>query len=99
MAPRRRLSEAPPPYSHRPSSNEQTVAIAPDFPLAVDAIRLIQERFPGTSAGDAWEFVLQLAALVRVDVRRRQEERGQSSPRATSERAGQGDPSSVIPED
>ena len=75
MASQEHASEALPPYSRRPSIHEQVLAIAPDFPLAVDAIRLVQERFPGTSAGDAWEFVQQLAILVRTDVRNRQSER------------------------
>ena|SRR5712671_5110320 len=99
MAPPGRTPETPPSYSRRPSSDERTIAIAPDFPLAVDAIRLVQERFPGTSAGDAWELVQQLATLVRVDVRRRQEERDEFSRQTALERADEGDPPSVIPED
>src|SRR5712671_5323897 len=99
MASQEHASEALPPYSRRPSNHEQVLAIAPDFPLAVDAIQLVQERFPGTSAGDAWELVQQLATLVRVDVRRRQEERDEFSRQTALERADEGDPPSVIPED
>src|SRR5882757_9716301 len=99
MASQRHTSESPPSYSRRPSVNEQVLAIAPDFPLAVDAIRLVQERFPGTSAGDAWEFVQQLTILVRTDVHNRRNERVRANGRATTERAGEDDPPSVIPED
>ena len=99
MASRGRDSETLPPYSRCPSTNEQVLAIAPDFPLAIDAIQLVQERFPGTSAGDAWEFVQQLTILVRTDVRNRQSERVRTSGRTTAERVRENAPSSVIPED
>ena len=99
MASQEQTSEALPPYSRRPSIHDQVLAIAPDFPLAVDAIRLVQERFPGTSAGDAWEFVQQLAILVRTEVRNRQSERVRANDRTTAECARENDPSSVIPED
>ena|SRR5712672_1967417 len=99
MAPPGRTPETPPSYSRRPSSDERTIAIAPDFPLAVDAIRLVQERFPGTSAGDAWEFVQQLAILVRTDVRDRRSGRTRVNGRTTAEHAPENVPSSVIPED
>ena len=99
MASQRYASEALPLYSRHPSVNEQVLAIAPDFPLAVDAIRLIQERFPGTSAGNAWEFVQQLATLVRTDIHNRREGRAGSGHHATPRHAGENDPSSVIPED
>ena len=75
------------------------LSIPPDFPLAVSAIRLVQERFPGTSAEDAWELVQQLAILVRTDVRNRQSERARASGRTTAERIRENAPSSVIPED
>jgi len=99
MASQGYASESPPSYSRRPSSNEQVLAIAPDFPLAVDAIRLVQEQFPGTDAGDAWEFVQQLAALVRADVRHRREGEVEARCRTTPRRTGEDDPPSVVPED
>ena len=99
MASQERVSEALPPYSRCPSAHEQVLAIAPDFPLAVSAIRLVQERFPGTSTGDAWEFVQQLATLVRTDVHNRRSGRVGTSGRTTAERARENVPSSVIPED
>jgi len=99
MASQRHPSEPPPSYSRRPSPNEQVLAIAPDFSLAVDAIRLVQERFPGTSAGDAWEFVQQLTILVRTDVHNRREGRARTSRRTTLRHTGEDNPSSVIPED
>jgi len=99
MASQERASEIPPPYSRRPSDYEQVLAIAPDFPLAVDAIRLVQERFPGTSAEDAWEFVQQLAILVRTDVRSRQSRRTRASGRTTTQRTRESSPPSAIPED
>src|SRR5712671_5257812 len=102
MASQEHASEALPPYSRRPSNHEQVLAIAPDFPLAVDAIQLVQEWFPGTSAGDAWELVQQLAHLVRADVRSRprssDSERGTGNAHA-SERPTNGDPTSEVPED
>src|SRR5712671_4042666 len=99
MASREHTPETPPPYSRHPFTREQTLATAPDFPLAVDAIQLVQERFPGTSAGDAWEFVQQLAILVRTDVHNRRSERARANGRTTAERAREDVPSSVIPED
>ena len=99
MAPQRHAPESPPPYSHCPSANDQVLAIAPDFPLADDAIRLVQERFPGTSAGDAWEFVQRLAILVRNDVHRRREERIGTSRGSTPRQTGENGLASVIPED
>ena|SRR5712671_125571 len=99
MASQEHASEALPPYSRRPSIHEQVLAIAPDFPLAVDAIQLVQETFPGTSAGDAWEFVQRLAVLVRTDVHNRRSERARANGRATAERVREDVPSSVIPED
>ena len=99
MASHGSASETLPPYSRRPSTHEQVLAIAPDFPLAVDAIQLVQERFPGTSAGDAWEFVQQLAILVWTDVHNRRSERARANGRTTAERAREDVPSSVIPED
>src|SRR5712672_1592195 len=96
----RRPSQSPlPPYSRRPTSSEQVLAVAPDFPLAIEAIQMVQEWFPGTSAGDAWEFIQQLACLVRADVRSRQGEGANTNRRPTSERATEDDPSSVVPED
>ena len=71
MASRQRSQSPLPPYSRRPTVDEQVLAVAPDFPLAVEAIQVVQEWFPGTSAGDAWEFIQQLAHLVRADVRSR----------------------------
>src|SRR5712672_438681 len=99
MASRGRDSETLPPYSRCPSTNEQVLAIAPDFPLAIDAIQLVQERFPGTSAEDAWEFVQQLATLVRADVHNRRSGRARASDQTTAERVPRNVPSSVIPED
>src|SRR5712671_1976632 len=99
MASQRYASEALPLYSRHPSVNEQVLAIAPDFPLAVSAIRLVQERFPGTSTGDAWEFVQQLAILVRTDVHNRQSERTRANGRATEEHTRANDLPSVVPED
>jgi len=58
-----------PPYSRHPTTGEQVLRVAPDFPLAVEAIQVVQEWFPGTNAGDAWEFIQELAHLVRTDVR------------------------------
>jgi len=99
MASQEHASETLPLYSRRPSAHEQVLAIAPDFPLAVEAIRLVQGRFPETSPGDAWEFVQQLAVLVRTDVHNRRSRRTRVSGRTTAERAPENVPSSVIPED
>src|SRR5712671_3111786 len=102
MAPRQQPQGIPPPYSRRPTNNERVLAITPDFPLAIEAIQVVQEWFPGTSAGDAWEFIQQLAHLVRADVRNRQ---GNSDPEgSTSDRRAEGhsaesNPPSDVPED
>jgi len=89
----RRQSQGPlPAYSRHPTNSEQILAIAPDFPLAVEAIQVIQEWFPGTSAGDAWEFIQQLAHLIRANVRNRRNE-------DTPERAAENNPQTVVPED
>src|SRR5882672_1363024 len=102
MASRQHSQSPLPSYSRRPAANERTVAISPDFPLAIEAIQVVQEWFPGTSAGDAWEFIQQLAHLVRADVRSRQ---GDTSPensansRHTQERPDEGGPPSNVPED
>jgi len=98
MAPRQQPKGIPPPYSRRPAIDEQVLAIAPDFSLAVDAIQLVQEEFPGTSAGDAWEFVQKLARLVRADVNRRSE-RMQANHGDTSGSTAGDDSPSAIPED
>src|SRR5712671_3381471 len=102
MASRQRSQSPLPPYSHRPTADEQVLRVAPDFPLAIKAIQVIQEWFPGTSAGDAWEFIQQLAHLVRADVRSRP--RNPSSGQNTSdgrteERPTENDPPSNVPED
>src|SRR5712672_3063978 len=99
MASRQRSEGTPPPYSHRPTTNKQTLAIAPDFPLAVQAIQVVQEWFPGTSAGDAWEFIQQLAHLVRADIGSRRSEGARTSHESASERAAENDPPTVVPED
>src|SRR5712672_2091826 len=102
MASRQRSQSPLPPYSRRPTVDEQVLRVAPDFPLAVEAIQVVQEWFPGTSAGDAWEFIQQLAHLVRADVRGR---RGNASPEESpsnghaQERPTEGGPSSDVPED
>jgi len=78
------------------------LAVAPDFPLAVEAIQVIQEWFPGTSAGDAWEFIQQLAHLVRADVRgqrRNPDTEGGVDNSRTQEHPSESNPSSDIPED
>src|SRR5712672_3051009 len=99
MASRPRSQSPLPPYSRRPTTDEQVLRVAPDFPLAVEAIQIVQEWFPGTSAGDAWEFVQQLAHLVRADVRTRRSGRADTDRRATSERAAGEGPQTVVPED
>ena len=99
MASQRPTHEAPPRYSRRPSPNERVLAIAPDFPLAVDAVRLVQETFPGTSSADAWDFVQRLARLVREDLQRRQQREANASHRDAPEHPPEDDPPSVIPED
>jgi len=96
------IPKSPSPYSRRPATDEQVLRVAPDFPLAIEAIRVVQEWFPGTSAGDAWEFIQQLTHLVRADVRGRRRnlgpEEGTDDCRAQG-RPTEGDPSSNIPED
>src|SRR5712672_1820420 len=76
MASHQRSQSPLPPYLRRPTADEQVLRVAPDFPLAVEAIQVVQEWFPGTSAGDAWEFIQQLTHLVRADVRGRQRDSG-----------------------
>ena len=102
MASRRQSRSPLPPYSRRPVVGEQVLRVAPDFPLAVEAIQVVQEWFPGTSAGDAWEFIQQLAHLVRADVRSRQNNpnpENSADSRRAQERPGEGGPPSNIPED
>jgi len=102
MAPRQQLSSPLPPYSRRPITGERVLRVAPDFPLAVEAIQVVQEWFPGTSAGDAWEFIQQLAHLVRADVRSRPRNSGSDESAdhdRAQERPGENHPSSDIPED
>ena len=102
MASRQRSRSPLPPYSRRPTTDEQVLRVAPDFPLAIEAIQVVQEWFPGTSAGDAWEFIQQLAHLVRADVRSRP---GNSDPREdasrgrTQEHPEESEPPTDIPED
>src|SRR5882672_9130493 len=99
MASRHRSQSPLPPYSRRPATDEQVLRVAPDFPLAVEAIQVVQEWFPGTSAGDAWEFIQQLAHLVRADVRTRRSGGANADHHATSEHAAREDPRPVVPED
>jgi len=102
MASRRQSRSPLPPYSRRPTADERVLRVAPDFPLAIEAIQVVQEWFPGTSAGDAWEFIQQLAHLVRADVRSRPGNSGpdESANRGrTQERPDENDPSSNVPED
>jgi len=102
MASCQQSRDTPPPYSRRPTINERVLAIAPDFSLAVDAIQVVQETFPGTTAEDAWGFIQRLARLVRADIRNR---RGASNPNQgvvpddTQESSTGSDPSSDVPED
>jgi len=99
MASRQQPQGTPPPYSRCPATNEQVLAVPPDFPLAIEAIQVVQEWFPGTSAADAWEFIQQLARLIRADVRNRQSERTGANHGDTSEGAAEDDPLNAIPED
>ena len=99
MAARQRSQSPLPPYSRRPITNERTIAVSPDFPLAVEAIQVVQEWFPGTSAGDAWEFIQQLAHLVRADVRSRRGEGTSAGHEDASERAAENNLSTAVPED
>src|SRR5712675_1875473 len=102
MASRQRSQSPLPPYSRRPATDEQVLRVAPDFPLAVEAIQVVQEWFPGTSAGDAWGFIQQLAHLVRANVRSRPRNSGpEESPgdRRAQSSSTESHPSSDIPED
>src|SRR5712675_2867393 len=99
MASRQQPQESLPPYSRRPVANEQTIAIAPDFPLAIEAIQVLQEWFPGTSVGDAWEFIQQLAHLVRADVSNRRGDGTRTSHGDAAERTTEDDLPTVVPED
>src|SRR5712675_613846 len=99
MASRRQPQEPLPSYSRRPTVDEHVLAVAPDFPLAVEAIQVVQEWFPGTSAGDAWEFIQQLAHLVRADVRNQRSEGANADRHTASERTARNDLLTDIPED
>src|SRR5712672_3654871 len=102
MASRQRSQSPLPPYSRRPTTNEQVLRVAPDFPLAVEAIQVVQEWFPGTNTGDAWEFIQQLAHLVRADVRSRPRNPSageNASDGRTQGRPTENDPPSNVPED
>src|SRR5712671_6259524 len=99
MASHHRFQSPLPPYSRRPAVDEQVLRIAPDFPLAVEAIQLVQEWFPGTNTGDAWEFIQQLAHLVRADVRNRRGDETRTSHGDATERTTEDDPPTVVPED
>src|SRR5712671_3600316 len=102
MASRQRPQSPLPPYSRRPATDERVLRVAPDFPLAVEAIQVVQEWFPGTSAGDAWEFIQQLAHLVRADVRRwpRNPGPGENVGHGRAqERPEESSPASNVPED
>src|SRR5712671_935981 len=99
MASRQRSQSPLPPYSRRPITDEQVLRVAPDFPLAIEAIQVVQDWFPGTSAGDAWEFIQQLAHLVRADVRNRQGDETRTSHGGTTGRTTEDAPPTVIPED
>src|SRR5882757_11228523 len=99
MASHQRSKSPLPPYSRHPTTGDQVLRVAPDFPLAVEAIQVVQEWFPGTSAGDAWEFIQQLAHLVRADVRNRRNEETRTGHGSTTERAAGDDSPTVIPED
>jgi len=99
MASRQRSQSPLPPYSRRPTSSEQVLGVAPDFPLAVEAIQVVQEWFPGTSAGDAWEFIQQLAHLVRADVRNRWGDGTRTSRGDATGRTTEDDPPTAVPED
>src|SRR5882672_5540042 len=99
MASRQQSQDVLPSYSRHPTANEQVLAIAPDFPLAVEAIQVVQEWFPGTSAGDAWEFIQQLAHLVRADVRNRRNEGTRADHKNATERTAGDNPPTVVSED
>ena len=99
MASRQRSRSPLPPYSRRPTANEQVLRIAPDFPLAIEAIQVVQEWFPGTSAEDAWEFIQQLTHLIRADVGNRRGDGTRTSHGGTTGRTTEDDPPTVIPED
>src|SRR5882672_3468075 len=96
----RQSSRTPlPPYSRRPTTGEQVLRVAPDFPLAIKAIQVVQEWFPGTSAGDAWEFIQQLAHLVRADVRNRRGDGTRTSHGDATGRTTEDDLPTIVPED
>src|SRR5712672_4487531 len=99
MASRQQSQSSLPPYSRLPSVDEQVLAVAPNFPLAVEAIQVVQEWFPGTSAGDTWEFIQQLTHLIRADVRNWQTERTGGSHESTTERAAEDSPPSTTSKD
>src|SRR5882757_9171027 len=99
MASHQRSKSPLPPYSRHPTTGDQVLRVAPDFPLAVEAIQVVQEWFPGTSAGDAWEFIQQLAHLVRADVRSRRNEGTRTGHESTTGRAAEHDPPTAVPED
>src|SRR5712671_6548397 len=102
MASRQQSQSPLPAYSRRPAADEQVLRVAPDFPLAIEAIQVVQEWFPGTSAGDAWEFIQHLAHLVRADVRNRSRNSSSSESAGhdrTQERSGESHPSSDVSED
>jgi len=67
--------------------------------LAIEAIQLVQEWFPGTNTGDAWEFIQQLAHLVRADVRDRRGDGARARHEDTTERTTEDEPPTVVPED
>src|SRR5712672_1900045 len=99
MASRQHPQSPLPPYSCRPTTDEQVLRVAPDFPLAVEAIQIVQEWFPGTSASDAWEFVQQLAHLVRADVRNRRGDETRTSREDAARRTTGNDPPNTVPKD
>src|SRR5712671_1111146 len=99
MASRQQPRDVPPPYSRCPTTDERVLAIASDFSLAIDAIQVVQEWFPGTSAEDAWEFIQQLAHLVRADVWSRRCEGTETGHTNDTEHTASNDPPIDIPED
>src|SRR5712671_2171309 len=102
MASRQQSQSPLPAYSRRPAADEQVLRVAPDFPLAIEAIQVVQEWFPGTSAGDAWEFIQHLAHLVRADVRSRPDNsnpENSANSRRAQRHPSEGSPSSNVPED
>src|SRR5712671_3466843 len=102
MASRQQSQSPLPSYSRRPTADEQVLRVAPDFPLAIEAIQVVQEWFPGTNAGDAWEFIQQLAHLVRTDIRSRPRNSrpGENADHGRAqERSNEDSPPIDIPED